>query len=141
MWLHHLQSFSRFCPTTLQEARDQAMCFLGVIGARRQSELIALDVCDWRKDLEFDDEGRSFGAALYVKRQKNVLNMTGMGVRFAYGASEGACVVAKVEYWLRVAGIRSHPHCKKWKDARQRSARVVRSVISSSFRSSPPSAP
>ena len=120
--LHHLQSFSKFCPTTLQEVRDQAICFLGVVGARRQSELIALDVCDWRRDMEFDDEGRSFGAAVYIKRQKNDPTMTGMWVRFAYGASEGACVIAKVESWLRMAGIHSHPHCMKWKDARQRSA-------------------
>ena len=120
--LHHLQSFSRFCPATLQETRDHAMCFVGVVGARRQSELIALDVCDWRKDMEFDDVGRSFGAALYIKRQKNDPTMRGMWVRFAYGAREGACVVAKVESWLRAAGIRPHPHCMKWKDARQRSA-------------------
>ena len=120
--LHHLQSFARFNPTTLQEVRDQAMCFLGVVGARRQSELVALDVCDWRKDMELDHTGRSFGAALYIKRQKNDPTMTGMWVRFAYGASEDACVVAKVEAWLRVADLRSHPHCMKWKDARQRSA-------------------
>lgn len=119
--LHHLHAFSRFSPVSLQEVRDDAMCFVGTVGARRQSELIALDVCDWRCDFERDGLGRSFGASLYIKRQKNDPTMAGMWVRYAYGASVEACVINKVEHWLQVSGLRAHPQCPKWRDARLRS--------------------
>ena len=42
-----------------------------------------------------------------------------MHVRFAYGAGEGACVIAKVEGWMRLAGLAVHPSCRKWTGERR----------------------
>jgi hypothetical protein len=47
------------------------MVQLGTLGAFRQSELVALDVCDWIVIRECNAKSESCGAMVFVKIQKN----------------------------------------------------------------------
>ncbi|GMV92418.1 MAG: hypothetical protein AMXMBFR82_21960 [Candidatus Hydrogenedentota bacterium] len=77
--------------------RDKAILLMGLAGAFRRSELVALDV----EDLEF----RPQGVVVTVRRSKT--NQTGEPETkdIGYGAHEDTCPVRAILKWLEIAGI------------------------------------
>ena len=77
--------------------RDKAILLLGLAGAFRRSELVALDVAD----LQFREQG------VVVTLRKSKTNQEGQAETkdIGYGAHEGTCPVRALKRWLDVAGI------------------------------------
>jgi len=69
--LIHIRLIASLSTTSLLLEQDSILVQMGTLGAFRQSELIALDVCEWLINRDYDSRGRSCGAMLFVKRQEN----------------------------------------------------------------------
>lgn len=83
-------------PDDLRGKRDRAMILVGMWGAFRRSELVALDV----SDVTFTRKG----ATIYVKSSKTDQEGAGMTKQFARMADKTICPVTALREWLRVAG-------------------------------------
>ena len=75
--LIHIRLIASLSTTSLLLEQDSILVPLGTLGAFRQSEPIALDVCDWLLNREYDSRGRSCGAMLFVTIQENEQNQLG----------------------------------------------------------------
>jgi len=77
--------------------RDKAILLLGLAGAFRRSELVALDV----EDLEFREQG------VIVRIRRSKTNQDGQDETkdIGYGAHEQTCPVRSLRKWLEVAGV------------------------------------
>ena len=81
--------------------RDKAILLLGLAGAFRRSELVALDVAD----LQFRDQG------VIVTLRKSKTNQEGQTETkdIGYGAHEDTCPVRALRQWLDTAAITQGP--------------------------------
>ena len=95
-----------------QFAHDKFLVTLGTQGAMRIGELPLRDLCDWKVGSERGDSGEALGAILNVGFQKN--GQPPMLKRFAFGAVRTRCVIAMGNEWIRIAGLQTHPECRKW---------------------------
>jgi len=110
----HVRLIASLPTTSLLQERDSILVQLGTLGAFRQSELVALDVCDWLVNRESDSKGRSCGAMVFVKRQKNDQEGKGRWKRISWGSD--LCLVTRIERYLQSANLHTHTECQKWKD-------------------------
>jgi integrase len=97
---HARQAVCVFEDTT-KGVRDKAIILLGLAGAFRRSELVALDVAD----LEFRDKG------VLVRLKRSKTNQEGRGETkdLGFGAHEHTCPVRALKRWLDVADITEGP--------------------------------
>jgi len=58
----HIRLIASLANTSLLFERNSILVQLRTLGAFRQSELVALDVCDWLVNRECDSKGQSCGA-------------------------------------------------------------------------------
>ena len=114
----HIRLIASLPTNSLLHERDSILVQLGTLGAFRQSELISLDLCDWLMDRECDPRGQSYGAMVFIKRQKNDQAGKGRWKRIAWG--ENLCLVKRVERYLHEAHLYTHAECLKWKDVAMR---------------------
>ena len=97
--------------TSLLRERDFIMVQLGTLDAFRQSELISLDVCDWLTNRKCDSRGQSYGAMVFLKKQKN--DQDGKGRWKRIGCGGDLCLVRRVERYLHEAQLYTHADCQK----------------------------
>jgi integrase len=114
----HIRLIASLPTTSLLHERDSIMVQLGTLGAFRQSELISLDVCDWLTNRECDSRGQSYGAMVFLKKQKNDQEGKGRWKRIGWGGD--LCLVRRVERYLHEAQLYTHADCQKWKDVAMR---------------------
>ena len=86
-------------PNTIAGKRDRALFLLGMAGALRRSELVALDVAD----LTFTEKG------LDVVVRSSKTDQEGEGALVAIPAGESLKPVAAVREWMEAAGIGEGP--------------------------------
>lgn len=86
-------------PTTMQGKRDRALILLGMAGAFRRSELVALDI----KDLQETENG------LDVFLGKSKTDQEGEGYLIAIPHGQSLKPVQAVMDWIEAAGISSGP--------------------------------
>ncbi|MCC6798204.1 MAG: site-specific integrase [Candidatus Hydrogenedentes bacterium] len=86
---------------TARDVRDKAIILLGLAGAFRRSELVALDV----SDLQFREQG----VVVTLRRSKTNQEGQDESKDIGYGAHEHTCPVRALRRWLEVAGIESGP--------------------------------
>jgi len=77
-----------------------------------------LDVCDWLTNRECDSRGQSYGAMVFLKKQKNDQEGKGRWKRIGWGGD--LCLVQRVERYLDESQLYTHPDCQKWKDVAMR---------------------
>jgi integrase len=89
------------CPADLAGLRDRALFLVGLAGAFRRSELVAIDVAH----LRFDKE------SVIVRIPRSKTDQAGEGVDIALPRMRGedTCPVRALEDWLRRAKIRRGP--------------------------------
>jgi len=112
--------------TSLLHERDSILLQLGTLGAFQQSELMALDVCDWIVNRECDAKGQSCGTKVFIKRQKNDQEGKGRSKRIGWGGT--LCLVKRIETYLHWGNLHPHAACLKWKDVALRTTPVLRAV-------------
>lgn len=84
-----------------QDTRDKAILLLGLAGAFRRSELVALDVAD----LDFRDQGVVVTLRMSKTNQERGTETKDIG----YGAHAGTCPVRALRRWLDIGGISEGP--------------------------------
>ena len=90
MRLTHIRLIASLPTTSLLHELDSILVHLSTLGVFRQSELVALDVCNWLVNRECDPKGRSCSAMVSVKRQNNDQEGKGVGGKGLVG--EVTCV-------------------------------------------------
>ena len=88
-------------PTTHAARRDRALLLVGLAGALRRSELVALDVDDVRWHPE--------GMLLSIGKSKTDQHGAGTTLAIAYGDRPDLCAVRALRDWLSQAGIHAGP--------------------------------
>jgi len=106
----HIRLIASLPTTSLLHERDSILVQLGTLGAFRQSELVALDVCDWIVNRECNAKGESCGAMVFVKRQKNHQEGKGRWKRIGWGGP--LCLVKRIESYLHWANLRTSAACR-----------------------------
>ena len=84
-------------PDTLKGTRDRALILIGVAGAFRRSELVALDLAD----VDFAPEG----ARVTIRRSKTDQEGAGDTIGIPYGTNPETCPVRSLMAWLKAAKI------------------------------------
>lgn len=84
-------------PDNLLGKRDRALFLVGIAGAFRRSELVAINV----GDLEFVKEGMR----ILIRQSKTDQTQKGMIVDIDYGNFEHTCPVKALKAWLEAAGL------------------------------------
>jgi site-specific recombinase XerD len=92
-----LRSMLAAMPDTLRGKRDRAMLVMGLAGAFRRSELVALDLADIEHAAE--------GLRVTVRRSKTDQEAAGAVVGIPYGSDPSTCAVRLLTAWLEAAGI------------------------------------
>lgn len=85
----------------LTGVRDRALLCLGLAGAFRRSEIVALNV----EDLDFVEDG----VAVLVRSSKTDQEGHGEAVGVAFGDDRTTCAVRALRDWLAVSGIEEGP--------------------------------
>jgi integrase len=93
-----LRAISRILPRTLQGKRDRALLAIGLAGALRRSELVALELGDVRFV--------TGGIELEVRRSKTDQEARGVRIGIARGADPLTCPVRALQAWLQAARLR-----------------------------------
>jgi integrase len=86
-------------PDSLTATRDRALLVLGMAGALRRSELVALDVADVAETAE--------GLVVTVRRSKVDQEAAGARIGLPRGAHAATCPVRVVRAWLDASGVTS----------------------------------
>ena len=89
------------CPGDLAGLRDRALFLVGLAGAFRRSELVAIDVAH----LRFDKES----VIVWIPRSKTDQAGEGVDIALPRMRGEETCPVGALEAWLRRAKIRRGP--------------------------------
>ena len=110
----HIELIASLPTTSLLHERDLILVQRGTLGAFRQSHMVALDVCDWIVNRECDTKGRSCGAIVFVKKQKNDQEGKGRWKRIGWGGT--LCLVKRIEIYLHWGNLLTHAACLEWKD-------------------------
>jgi len=110
----HIRLIASLPTISLLHERDSILVQLGTLGALQQSELVALDVCDWIVNRECDAKGKSCGAMIFVKRKKNDQEGKGRWKRICWGGP--LCLVKRIESYLHWSNLHTNAACLKWKD-------------------------
>ena len=116
----HIYLIASLPTTSLSHERDSILVQLGTLEPFRQSELVALDVCDWIVNRECNAKGQSCGAMVFVIRQKNDQEGKGRWKRIGLGGL--LCVVKRIESYLHWANLHKSTACLKWKDVALRTS-------------------
>lgn len=95
--LYQLKAMVDALPNNFIGVRDKAILLIGWAGARRRSEIVALDV----DDLDFSENG----VTLIIRRSKTNQEGEAEKVSIWYGANEDTCPVRALKGWLEEAGI------------------------------------
>ncbi len=95
--LDQLKDMIDSLPNNLLGTRDKAILLIGWAGARRRSELVALDV----DDLQFSENG----VTLIIRRSKTNQEGETEKVSIWYGASPNTCPIRALKKWLEGSGI------------------------------------
>lgn len=88
-------------PGRLIDVRDRAILVIGMAGAFRRSELVAIDVEHVTEDED--------GLRIRVLRSKRDQRGEGALVGVAYGSNPGTCPVRSWRAWLAASGIQAGP--------------------------------
>ena len=124
----HIRLIASLPTTSLLHERDSIMVQLGTPGAFRQSELISLDVCDWQTNRECDSRGQSYGAMVFLKKQKNDQEGKGRWKRIGWGGD--LSLVRRVQRYLHEAQLHTHQTARNrrmWPCAQRHVTSAVRS--------------
>ena len=97
-----LATISRALPRTLAGLRDRALLVLGLAGAMRRSELVALTV----GDVQFASGG---GLLLYVSRSKTDQEARGVRIGIARGNDPLTCPERTLRAWLKASRLERGP--------------------------------
>ena len=97
-----LLRMSRALPHTLAGKRDRALLVIGLAGALRRSELVALEL----GDIQFAPSG---GIVLRIGRSKVDQEGRGSRIGLARGRHAATCPERTLRAWLEAARIRSGP--------------------------------
>ncbi len=97
----HLLQLTAVLPDSLLGKRDAALLMLGVSGAFRRSELVALTV----SDIEFCDDGLK----VTLRRSKTDQEGKGRVIGIAYRSKPQLCPVRSLRRWLDAAAIAEGP--------------------------------
>lgn len=96
-----LRKMAKAQPKSLRGLRDRALLCLGLAGAFRRSETVALEVAD----LSFTDDG----LVVTVRQSKTDQESEGAQVGIPYGSNRSTCPVRSTQAWLEAAGITEGP--------------------------------
>ena len=88
-------------PTSHRGRRDRALLLLGIAGALRRSELVAIDVSDIKRVPE--------GLVLTIGKSKTDQKAKGYKLAIARGDRADLCAVRALEAWMTAAQIRRGP--------------------------------
>lgn len=91
----------KLAPSNMQGSRDKALLLIGFVGAFRRSELVNLDVSDFRLGKQ--------GYTVRIKFSKTDQDGKGEFVAIPYGQSPATCPVLAMQNWLTVSKIESGP--------------------------------
>lgn len=91
----------KLAPANIQGSRDKALLLIGFVGAFRRSELVNLDVSDFRLSQQ--------GYTVRIKYSKTDQEGKGEFVALPYGQSQNTCPVLALQNWLTVSGIETGP--------------------------------
>lgn len=97
MSLDDLYRILAHIPDNLSGKRDRALFLVGIAGAFRRSELVALNV----GDLDFVDEG----VRVLVRHSKTDQTKKGVIVDLDYGSFEHTCPVKALQNWIAAAQL------------------------------------
>ncbi|MFX3643357.1 MAG: site-specific integrase [Candidatus Pristimantibacillus sp.] len=91
----------KLAPANIKGSRDKALLLIGFVGAFRRSELVNLDVSDFRLSKQ--------GYTVRIKYSKTDQDGKGEFVAIPYGQSQETCPVLAIQNWLTVSSIESGP--------------------------------
>ena len=101
LMVEHVRRAVALMGDSLQDTRDKAILLLGLAGAFRRSELVALDVAD----LDFRDQG----VVVTLKRSKTNQEGRAETKDIGYGSHALTCPVRALKKWILEGGIAEGP--------------------------------
>jgi len=101
LMVEHVRRAVGLMGDSLQDTRDKAVLLLGLAGAFRRSELVALDVAD----LDFREQG----VVVTLKRSKTNQGGQAETKDIGYGTHAATCPVRALKLWLEQGNISEGP--------------------------------